>query len=67
MKRKTCPTCGRSLFSPDPQVPTLNDPYLLPDLPTKFRLPCGTAVELVHIIDDDQSATSTIIVKALLM
>ena len=61
-----CPTCGRALFAPTPTVPTTTDPYLLPTLPTKFRLPSGTAVQIVDITHDDDTATSTITVRQLL-
>ncbi len=67
MTTRTCPTCGRALFSPDPQIPTTNDPYLLPQIPTKFRLPSGAAVQIVSITDDDETGTSTITVRPLLM
>ena len=69
MTKTACPTCGRALFSPNPTdpIPTRNDPYILPTLPSRFRLPgSNVPVQIVSITDDDTTATTTITVRQLL-
>lgn len=65
MTKPVCPTCGRTMFQPNPTAPTTADPYILPELPSRFRLN-GVPVEIVSITDDDGTATSQITVRPLL-
>jgi len=65
MTKPHCPYCGRQMFTPNPTAPTTMDPFILPELPPRFRLN-GVPVEVVTITDDDDTATSMITVRPLL-